>query len=154
IGAAIRTWAAAYLRSGVVRDSKLHSDVLVVDGPYRHVRNPLYLGIMVQWVGIGFLVSPLGFVVLIAGTFFRLLRLIGLEEKLLGESQGEHFHDFCRRVPRLWPSLRPRLAAGELAPQWGQACVGELWTWVLFLGMAALSITQRVGIAWRLMLAG
>src|SRR5712692_873879 len=44
LAALIRTWAAAYLRTEVVKDSALHTDRLVADGPYRHVRNPLYLG--------------------------------------------------------------------------------------------------------------
>src|SRR5215472_8264099 len=39
-GAAIRTWAAAYLRSSVVHDPALHAEGLVADGPYRYTRNP------------------------------------------------------------------------------------------------------------------
>lgn len=39
--AAFRTWAAAYLGSDVVHDLRLHTESLVADGPYRHVRNPL-----------------------------------------------------------------------------------------------------------------
>jgi protein-S-isoprenylcysteine O-methyltransferase Ste14 len=42
--ALVRTWASAYLHSSVVYDSTLHPDRLVADGPYRHLRNPLYLG--------------------------------------------------------------------------------------------------------------
>jgi len=42
--ALLRSWAAAYLNSRVVHDRQLDSSRLVADGPYRHVRNPLYLG--------------------------------------------------------------------------------------------------------------
>ena len=54
LAALIRTWAAAYLRSEVVHDSNLHDEALVADGPYRHVRNPLYLGGVLLAIGFGF----------------------------------------------------------------------------------------------------
>src|SRR5690242_4552047 len=41
--AALRTWAAAYLRTEVVHDTAQHSEAFVADGPFRYVRNPLYL---------------------------------------------------------------------------------------------------------------
>lgn len=44
LAAWLRTWAAAYLRSSVVHDPNLHSEAIVADGPYRYLRNPLYLG--------------------------------------------------------------------------------------------------------------
>ena len=54
----LRTWAAAYLHSDVVHDLKLHSEKLVADGPYRFMRNPLYLGSLMLTIGIG--CSPAG----------------------------------------------------------------------------------------------
>ena len=42
IAALIRTWASAYLHAGVVYAAEVKTSSLVADGPYRHVRNPLY----------------------------------------------------------------------------------------------------------------
>ena len=44
LAAALRTWAAAHLQSNTVQDPAMHLDSIVADGPYRHLRNPLYLG--------------------------------------------------------------------------------------------------------------
>lgn len=141
VAASVRTWAAAYLRSDVVHDTALHTETLVADGPYRHVRNPLYLGTFLMCVGLGLLASRSGFVVLAVGAAIRILRLIGREEAELEKEQGERFREFCRRVPRLLPSLRPRIPAAGLKPQWGQAFRGEAFMWGFFLTMACFTIT-------------
>jgi protein-S-isoprenylcysteine O-methyltransferase Ste14 len=61
LAALVRSWAEAYLHSSVVHDSELHSDRLVADGPYRRVRNPLYLGNILLAVGMGPMASRTGF---------------------------------------------------------------------------------------------
>lgn len=147
LAAAVRTWAAAYLRSEVVHDTALHTETLVADGPYRHVRNPLYLGTFLLSLGLGLLASRSGFVVLAVGAAVRILRLIGREEAELEKQQGESFREFCRRVPRLLPSLHPRVPAAGLNPQWGQAFRGEAFMWGFFLTMVGFTITLQDRVA-------
>ncbi len=131
--AALRTWAGAYLRAEVVFDTRVHADRVVAEGPYRHLRNPLYLGNMLVAMGISFLASRTGAVVLILGNLLIVLRLIGREETELIQAQGQSYRAFLAAVPRLWPSLRPRLPASGLQPRWRQAFLGEAHLWVLAL---------------------
>ena len=147
LAAAMRTWAAAYLRSDVVHDPALHTETLVADGPFRHVRNPLYLGTFLLSVGIGMLASRSGFVFLVGGAAVRILRLIGREEDELEKQQGAAFREFCRRVPRLFPSLRPRVPAAGLKPQWGQAFRGEAFMWGFCITMIGFALTLQVRVA-------
>jgi protein-S-isoprenylcysteine O-methyltransferase Ste14 len=60
LSALLRTWATAYLRTEVVHDISQHSEALVADGPYRYVRNPLYLANLPMMAGIGVMASRLG----------------------------------------------------------------------------------------------
>jgi protein-S-isoprenylcysteine O-methyltransferase Ste14 len=144
----IRTWATAYLRAEVVHDPRVHSDTLVADGPYRHVRNPLYLGNFLLAAGMGLLAPLSGFAILLAGMTIFVLRLIGREEAQLEQEQGECFRQFCRHVPRLWPALHPRVPSGGLQPRWGQAFVGEIFMWGFFIGMLAFTLTLKIILLW------
>lgn len=148
LAAAIRTWASAYIRSSVVHDRDMHTTSLVADGPYRWVRNPLYLGTFLLTVGIGFLMSRLGFAILVIGGGIRILRLIGREEAEFASQHGERYREFCRRVPRLIPALRPRVPAGGIEPHWGQAFWGEAFMWGFFLGMLVFAVTLQTRITW------
>lgn len=124
-GALIRTWGGAYLRAEVVHAPKLHTERLVADGPYRHLRNPLYFGNLLMAAGLAMAASRIGAVVLIGGNLLIFLRLIGREEAALMQSQGEAYRTFCSVVPRLWPSLRPRVSPGGAHAIWLPALVSE-----------------------------
>jgi protein-S-isoprenylcysteine O-methyltransferase Ste14 len=141
LAALIRTWAAAYLRSEVVHDSNLHADVLVADGPYRYVRNPLYLGGILLAIGFGFLASRLGFVFMVAATSLLYYRLIRREEAALLETQGQSYRQFLATVPRLIPSLKPRVPSAGAKPRWGQAFLGESFMWLFACTASAFAAT-------------
>ena len=97
--AVVRSWAAAYLASEVVHDTRLHAERLVADGPYRHLRNPLYLGTILLALGLGPMASRLGFVVLIVGIWLFTHRLILREEGQLLHTQGKTTGAISRLCP-------------------------------------------------------
>jgi len=154
LAALVRSWAEAYLHSSVVHDGGLHSDRLVADGPYRHVRNPLYLGIVLLAVGMGLMASRTGFLVLVGGIPLFACRLILREEASLLESQGEGYRKFCETVPRLWPSLRPRVPAGGRRPNWVDGFAGETFMWSFAIGMAVFVVTLQLVYFWIIRGAG
>lgn len=146
LAALVRTWAAAYLQSEVVHDWNIHGEGLVADGPFRYVRNPLYLGGVLLAIGFGMAASRLGFVVIVSGLTLFYYRLIAREESLLIETQGEPYRRFLKAVPRLVPSMSPRVAAGGRVPRWGQAVTGETFMWFFAVALAcfAATLSQRV----------
>ena len=136
----MRTWGSAYLRAEVVRDTMARADKLVADGPFRHVRNPLYFGSMLTTVGIGLLCSRRGWFALVAGTLLFLRRLIGYEEGGLLEAQGESYRAYMT-APRFWPALRAPAPAGSVQPRWLPAFFGEGWLWLLGAAGVVLAVT-------------
>ena len=139
--AAIRTWAAAYMSSSVVHDPRVHDSRLVADGPYRYLRNPLYLGVILIACGIALTASRSGFVVLVLGVTFFQYRLTLREERALEATQGESYRRYLAAVPRLIPSLRPRVPAAGMRPRWGQAFMGELFMWAFALAFVLFVAT-------------
>jgi protein-S-isoprenylcysteine O-methyltransferase Ste14 len=139
--AAIRTWASAYLQSRIVHDPSLHSERLVADGPYRHVRNPLYLGTLLLAIGLGAMASRTGFFALVIGILVISCRLIFREEAQLLASQGESYRRYLQAVPRLWPSLTARVSPGSAKPRWPQAFFGETFFWAFATASVGFATT-------------
>ncbi len=141
--ASLRTWGTAYLKADVMQDASLHAERIVADGPYRYMRNPLYLGGILLAIGMGLMMSRAGFVFAALGVTIFSLRLIGLEESNLRAERGESYAQYCRLVPRIIPSLTPRVPSGDLQPHWGQAFLGELFMWGFFAAVVAFAVTQN-----------
>ncbi len=79
---------------------------LIQDGPYRFVRNPIYLGMFGMLLATGLAVTqwiPLlaASFLFIAGTYVR----IRSEERLLREAFGSEFEKYARNVPALIPGI-------------------------------------------------
>ena len=148
VGALIRSWAEAYLHSSVVHDMDLHSEHLVADGPYRHLRNPLYFGNILLVAGFGLMASRIGYIIMAVGMFVFCCRLILREEAGLLVSQGESYRRYFEAVPRLLPSLRPRVPAGTAKPNWRDGFAGETFMWGIVAGMAVFVATERIVYFW------
>jgi len=79
---------------------------LITDGPYRWVRNPIYLGMLGLLVATGLALTRLSIaivatLVFFAGTVIR----IRSEERLLRQAFGAAFEGYARKVPALIPGI-------------------------------------------------
>lgn len=141
LAALVRTWASAYLNAGVVYASEVKTETLVADGPYRQVRNPLYLGNVLLAIGMGSLMSRIGFCVAVLAMLVFCYRLILREEAELEASQGERYRRYRDAVPRLWPALRPRVPAAARPANWSDGFKAEAWSWGFAAAIAGFAIT-------------
>lgn len=95
-------WIRA-LASGHVRKN----ESLATSGPYAYTRNPLYLGSLL--IGIGFVIASRSWwvgVALVVMFFAIYVPVIRGEEQFLRQKFPE-FTQYERRVPRIWPRIRP-----------------------------------------------
>ena len=129
MAALVRTWAAAYLGSDVVQDKDLHSDRVVADGPYRYVRNPLYIGTWLMTAGLSILMPPGGALFALAAVTLLIVAWVLAEERKLMIERGDAYSAYLRQVPRFIPAIMPKIPAGTAQPHWLQGFLGEIHLW-------------------------
>lgn len=119
LGEGIRFWSIGYTGEHT-RAQELDAPVLVTTGPYSLVRNPLYLGnllngLAVVTAAVGLRSMPWALGMWLAGATFLLFvysNIIVLEEEFLLERFGEDYGRYCEAVPALLPRRLPRTADG------------------------------------------
>ncbi len=141
VGAVLRVWGTACLGTGTVNSLEMKAGAVMADGPYRYVRNPLYLGL---W----FMVAAMAFIMPVTGALFAvvlisvfLMRLILAEEAFLSVQIGQPYTQYIRAVPRILPRLRSSLASAGSHPHWLRAALAELTPIGVFVALAFLSWT-------------
>lgn len=80
--------------------------MLIQDGPYRFVRNPIYTGMFGMLVATGLAVTRripllLAIVLFAVGTYIR----IRSEERLLRQAFGSEFDEYAHKVPAVIPGI-------------------------------------------------
>jgi protein-S-isoprenylcysteine O-methyltransferase Ste14 len=112
---------------------------VMADGPYRHVRNPLYLGLWCVFAALGFLMPPSGALVTMALLTVFLSRLIIGEEAFLTAQLGQPYRNYLSAVPRLIPRLRTNLSRTGRKPQWLRGVLAEITPIGVFIALAFVS---------------
>jgi protein-S-isoprenylcysteine O-methyltransferase Ste14 len=136
--ALLRTWGSAYLGAATVHSWSMHGDAVMAAGPYRYVRNPLYLGIIVHTFALALLMPPSGAIFAIVAVTAMQFVLIAGEERFLSAKLGEPYRKYLGRVPRLLPSLRPKVEASEEQPNWRSGVLGEIYFWGVVAAFATV----------------
>jgi protein-S-isoprenylcysteine O-methyltransferase Ste14 len=137
--AALRIWGTAYLGPGTVNNLEMKAGSVMAAGPYRYVRNPLYLGSWGMIAAMAFLMPPTGALFTMILLTIFLMRLILAEEAFLTGQLGEPYRNYLSAVPRLIPRLRTTLPRSNQKPQWLHAALAEINPIGVFLVFAAIS---------------
>jgi protein-S-isoprenylcysteine O-methyltransferase Ste14 len=106
IGAAVMLWSViSFVRLGQGTPAPFDPPRrLVTRGPYRYVRNPMYIGAGLALIGAAWmygswlLLSYVGLLFLLTQAFVRFY-----EEPTLRKTFGEEYQAYCARVGRWWP---------------------------------------------------
>lgn len=98
LGAMLQWWCFACLRK---------QQTLAFNGPYGFVRNPMYLGRFLLIAGV---ILMTGNFWILAGFsllyWFYMVNRVSREEKTLAGIFGEEYVEYCRQIPRFFPSFR------------------------------------------------
>lgn len=139
VAAGLRVWGTAYLGHGIVAHAQMQAGRVMADGPYRFVRNPLYLGTWLTIAAIAFLMPPTGALFAMVLLTVFLLRLILGEEAFLAAQLGEPYLAYLRAVPRIIPRLRLAPPSAGHKPRWLHGILAELFPIGVFIALAFLS---------------
>ena len=79
----------------------------VIRGPYRFVRNPMYIGAGITLAGAALFYQSLS-ILIYAGLFFLATHLFVVlyEEPTLRQTFGSKYEAYCRQVRRWWPKRK------------------------------------------------
>ncbi len=129
LAAALRIWAASYTGISPVRKAPAPAVDPVADGPYRYVRHPMALGLILHALALSILMPPSGAVVALVLLGLLVAGLVRYEEVLARTRQEQVYATYIRAVPLLLPSPRPRVPTADDRPRWGIGLLSEVFFW-------------------------
>jgi protein-S-isoprenylcysteine O-methyltransferase Ste14 len=108
-GLALHFWSTATLARG--ERQGWDATTPVTDGPFRYVRNPIYLAGILLLLGVGLLYAPwraidLGLPLLLLAYFH--VAVVRLEEPELRRRFGTKYDEYCEQVPKWLPLPKSR----------------------------------------------
>jgi protein-S-isoprenylcysteine O-methyltransferase Ste14 len=154
LGAILRVWGTAYLGPATVIHPDMKASATVASGPYRYVRNPLYIGLGCMVAAMALIMPPSGAVLCLALLAVFLLRLTLGEEAFLSARLGDPYRAYLAAVPRFLPRLRTNLPRSAPRPQWARAFIAELTPISVFAAIVVLFWNYNVALVGRIILIG
>ena len=109
-GELLRLWGVSWAGSETRTTGHMEGTYLIISGPFAYTRNPLYIGNILIYLGIGimsFAIFPSLQVFALLFFIFQYDHIIKGEEEYLLNRYGEQFKEYKKNVPRLFPRLTP-----------------------------------------------
>lgn len=132
-GEFLRLWGVAIAGSETRTTDTVGGTFLITTGPFAHVRNPLYLGNILMYFGVGVMSNALMPWLPLAAFlyfFFQYSLIVSLEEEYLIRTFTGDFAKYCESVPRFLPTFRTYRAGVHEQPalDWKRGIRSELRT--------------------------
>ena len=152
LAAVLRVWGSAWLGPATVISTNMRAGAVTADGPYRYVRNPLYLGLFLMFAAIAVLMPPSGALAALVLEAIFIVRLTLGEEAFLAAQLGEPYLAYLRSVPRFVPRLRTIVPRSEARPRWGLAFISEITPIGIFAALSCFSFSYNSRLIGQVML--
>lgn len=145
-GELLRLWAVHHI-GAISRTRSDRLGPLIDTGPFSVVRNPLYLGNIVLWLGLAIssrLIWIAPFIVLLLALEYH--AIVRWEEQLLAARIGEPYRVYMTRVPRWIPNPNGFTRAEQTARfTWRDTIFSERGTLIAIIaGYALLALKARL----------
>ncbi len=127
IGESIRFWGVSYAGSETRTTGTVGGTQLVTSGPYSHVRNPLYVGNILMYVGIGIMsnaLMPYLPLVALAYFVFQYSGIVSLEEEYLSRTFSD-WEEYKSKVRKFLPRIKAFKGENKLEPNFSRALRSE-----------------------------
>jgi protein-S-isoprenylcysteine O-methyltransferase Ste14 len=114
IGEMIRFWGVSIVGAETRTTGAVGGTFLITNGPFSYVRNPLYLGNMLLYAGVGIMslaLFPWMLIVAIVWFYVQYYLIVTREEEYLAATFGEEFDAYRKNVRRFLPRLTPYRSA-------------------------------------------
>jgi protein-S-isoprenylcysteine O-methyltransferase Ste14 len=108
IGELIRFWGVSWAGSETRTTGGVGGTYLVISGPFGHVRNPLYVGNILMYLGLGIMSMALFPYLQIFAILFFIVQydfIVKEEEGFLEKKFGSDYQKYLQNVPRFFPRL-------------------------------------------------
>jgi S-adenosylmethionine-diacylglycerol 3-amino-3-carboxypropyl transferase len=104
LASSLRIWAGSILTPTRMMAFKVQTDALVTTGPYKLVRNPIYLADLVAFCGFALCLPPVSLALPVL-LYIHYLQLTKYEEKSLVAQFSQDFLKYQRVTNRIFPSI-------------------------------------------------
>ena len=101
LGFGIATWATKTMKNHLSEIAILKDHKLVTSGAFAYSRHPIYLAILLLWIGAGLALGNIFLLILFPITVYIQIRRALVEEKLLIKHFGNEFIAYKKQTPML-----------------------------------------------------
>ena len=105
-GELVRLWGVSVAGTETRTTGRVGGTHLFIDGPFGYVRNPLYVGNLTIYVGVGVMANALApYLAVVAFGFFlvQYSMIVTKEEEYLRSTFGDEYERYVKEVPRFIP---------------------------------------------------